>query len=64
MWFPNRLVQAQNMAGGWKFWIDKVEELPHLCSENKDTDQLHSYCEADLRAYVGFLMTRIIFSPR
>ena len=32
MWFPtrsdtNRAVQSQKMARGWKFWIQKVEEL-------------------------------------
>ena len=26
----------------------KVEELYFPCSENKDADQLHSYCQADL----------------
>ena len=41
MWFPNRsdtnrAVQAQKMARDWKFWIQKVEELYYLCSENKD----------------------------
>ena len=36
------------------------------CSENKGPDQLHSYCEADLRICflicktLGFLMTRLI----
>ena len=39
-WFFNRYdtnqaVQAQKMARGWKFWIQKVEELYCLCSENK-----------------------------
>ena len=53
MWFPNRshinrAVQAQKMAGGWKFQIKKEEELYYLCSENKGADQLCSYCEADL----------------
>ena len=67
MWFPNwsdtnRPVQSQKMARGWKFWIQEVEELYYPCSENKVTDQLHSYCEADLRLcfshmqIVGFLM--------
>ena len=54
MWFPNRsdrnrAVQSQKMASGWKFWNYKVEELYYPCSENKDADQLRSYCEADLR---------------
>ena len=53
MWFLNRsdtnqAVQAQKRARGWKFRIKKVEELYYPCSENKGTDQLRSYCEADL----------------
>ena len=53
MWFPNRSdtnrsVQAQKMARDWKFWILKVEELYYPCSENKGTDQLLCYREADL----------------
>ena len=66
MWFLNRYdtnqaVQAQ-MARSWKFWIKEEEELYYPCSENKGTDQLRSYCEADLRLCffafpnVGFLM--------
>ena len=54
MWFPNRsntnqAVQAQKIARDWKCWIQKVEELYYLCSENKGADQLRSYCEVDLR---------------
>ena len=45
----NRAVQAQKMVRGWKLWIKKEEELYYPCSENKDADQLRSYCEADLR---------------
>ena len=44
----NRAVQSQKMAGGLKFQILEVEELYKLCSENKDTDQLRSYRDADL----------------
>ena len=33
----NRLVQSQKMIRGWKFWIKKVEELHHPCSENIQT---------------------------
>ena len=45
MWFPtrfdtNRPVQSQKMAGDGKFWIQKVEELYYLCSENKGAAQL------------------------
>ena len=53
-WFPtwsdtNQAVQLQKMAKGLKFRIKKVEGLYHLCSENKGTDQLRGYREADLR---------------
>ena len=44
----NRAVQPQKMARGLKFRIYKVEGLYYLCSENKDADQLRSYCAADL----------------
>ena len=45
IWFPNRsdtyrAVHAQKMARGWKFWIQKVEELYYQCSENKVTAKL------------------------
>ena len=36
------------MARSLKFRIKKVEGLYHLCSENKGTDQLSGYREADL----------------
>ena len=45
----NHAVEAQKMARGWKFWIEEEEELYYPCSKNKDADQLHSYCETDLR---------------
>ena len=71
MWFPNwfyknRAVQTQQMTGrDWEFWISDAEEWYYLCSENKGTDQLRSYCEADLRPWflhmqnVVFLMMRL-----
>ena len=37
------------MARSLKFRIKKEEGLYYLCSENKGTDQLHGYREADLR---------------
>ena len=54
MWFPNRSdtnrpLQSQKMVRGWKFWIQKVEELYYPSSENKGADQLRGYREADLR---------------
>ena len=54
MWFPNRsdinrAVQAQKRARSLKFWIKVKEELYYPSSENKDTDQLRGYREADLR---------------
>ena len=53
IWFSfrsdiNQTIQAQKIAKGWKLWIKKVEELCYPCSENKGTDQLRSYHEADL----------------
>ena len=44
----NRALQAQKTARSWKFWIQEEEELYCPCSKNKGTDQLRSYCEADL----------------
>ena len=72
IWVPtrsdtNRAVQSQKMVRGWKFWIYKVEELYYPCSENKGTDRLRSYCEADLRLWflpmqiVGFPMRWLIY---
>ena len=66
-WFQNRsdtnrAVQAQKMARGWEFWIKKVEKLYFPCRENKGADELHSYCEADLR--LSFLICRLLVFPR
>ena len=66
MWFPtrfdtNRPVQSQKMAGDGKFWIQKVEELYYLCSENKGADQLRGYREADLR--LCFCLCRLLVFP-
>ena len=52
MWFPNRLdtnqaVQSQKQARSLKFQILE-EYVYYLCNENKGTDQLRGYCEADL----------------
>ena len=33
---------------GLKFWVKEVEGLYYPCSENKGTDQLRGYREADL----------------
>ena len=57
----NRAVQSQNMVRDWKFWIKKVEELYYPSSKNKGTDQLRSYCEADLR--LCFRLCRLLFFP-
>ena len=69
-WFPtwsdtNQAVQLQKMARGLKVWIQKVEGLFYLCSENKGADQLCGYREADLRLFshmqnVSFLIKRLI----
>ena len=66
MWFPNRFdtnraVQSQKMPRGWKFWIQKVEELCYPCSENKGADQLRGYREADLRLCFR-ICTLLVFS--
>ena len=64
IWVPtrsdtNRPIQSQKMVGGWKFWIQKVEELYYPCSKNKGADQLCSFCEAD--QIVGFPMRRLTY---
>ena len=38
----NQAVQSHRMVRGWKFWIEKVEELYYPSSENKADDQLRS----------------------
>ena len=42
-------VLSQKQARSLKFRIYEEEKLYYLCSENKGSDQLLSYCEADLR---------------
>ena len=66
MWFPNRFdtnraVQSHKIVRGWKFWIQKVEELYYPCSENKGADQLRGYREADLR--LCFRLCRSLVFP-
>ena len=63
----NRAVQAQKMTKTLKFRISEEEGLYCPYSENKDTDQLLSYCEADLHLcfhicklqIIGFLVMRL-----
>ena len=62
-WFPtwsdtNQAVQLQKMVRGLKFRILVVEGLYYPCSENKGSDQLSVYREADLR-----LCSRICKKP-
>ena len=45
----NRAVQSKTKPSSLKFWMQVEEELYNQCIENKDADQLRSYCEADLR---------------
>ena len=45
----NQAVQSQKKVRSLKFRIYEEKELYYPCSENKGTDQLRSYCEADLR---------------
>ena len=66
MWFPNRSdinrpVQSQKMARSLKFWSKVVEELYYPSSENKGTDQLRGYREADLR--LCFRLCRLLVFP-
>ena len=54
IWVPtrsdtNRPVQSQKQARSLKFRIEEEEGLYYPCSENKGTDQLRGYREADLR---------------
>ena len=66
MWFPNRsdtnqAVQSQKQARDLKFWLEVEEELYYPCSENKGTDQLRGYREADLR--LCFRLCRLLVFP-
>ena len=54
----NQAVHLQKMVRGLKFRIKEVEGLYYLFSENKGTDQLRGYREADLR-----LCFRICIKP-
>ena len=45
----NQAVQLQKIPSGLKFRIQKVEGLFYLCSENKGTDHIRGYREANLR---------------
>ena len=44
----NQAVQPPEMARGLKFCIEEVEVFYYPSSENKGTDQLRGFCEADL----------------
>ena len=64
-WFPtwsdtNQAVQLQKMARALKFPVQNVEGSYYPCNENKGTDQLRSYREADLR--LGFSLCKSWFS--
>ena len=58
----NRPVQSQKQTRSLKFWSSVEEELYYPSSENKGTDQLRSYCEADLR--LCFRLCRLLVFPR
>ena len=65
-WIPtrfdtNQAVQLQKMARGLKFRIKKAERSCYLRSENKGTDQLRGYREADLRLCFRICKT-LVFS--
>ena len=51
---------GQNMARGLNFRIEEVEGSHYLCSENKGTDKLCSYCTTDLR--LCFRICKSMFS--
>ena len=56
-------VQLQKRARCLKFQVQEEEELYYPSSENKGTDQLHSYCEAALRlCFNVFTYAIILFS--
>ena len=59
----NLAVQPQKMARGLTFRIYEAEELYHLCSKNKGTDQLHDYRAADLIcAFVFCICKKQVFT--
>ena len=67
MWFPNRSdtnrpVQLQKQVRSLKFRIYEEEEVCYPCNENKGADQLHGYCEADLR--LCFRICKLLVFPR
>ena len=51
-------VHLQSKARSLKFQIYEEEGLYYLCSENKNTDQLYSYCTVDL--CLCFLICRLL----
>ena len=62
-------VQPHEMARSLKLWIQEVEGLYYLCSENKGTSQLCDYRTADLRLCFpicksGFLIRPLKFCTR
>ena len=66
MWLPNRsdsnqAVQSQKTARSMKFRIYEVEGLYYPCNENKGTDQLRGYREADLRLCFRILCKVLVF---
>ena len=66
MWFPNRSetnrpVQSQKRARILKFRIKVEEELYYPSIENKGTDQLRGYREADL--CLCFCLCRLLVFP-
>ena len=59
----NQAVQLLEMARGLKFCIWEEEVLYYLGSENKGTDQLRGYREADLRLCFRICKS-LVFSRR
>ena len=58
----NRSVHSQKQARSLKIWIKKIDELYCPCSENKDADQLCSYCTASLICVFVFACADCWFS--
>ena len=57
--YTNRSVQSQKQTRTSTFRILEEEELYYLCSENKGSDQLRNYYEADL--CLGFRIGKNLF---
>ena len=62
--FTNWTVYSQKMTRGLKFRIKEVEGLDYVCCKNKGSDQLHSYCTADLHLCFGTFKEQVLHMTR